>query len=189
MFEKITALLKVAAELPDQLAEAWQEALAQDGFSYQEITTGPDTAPEELLLGVIRSRIFLRHGKQVTENLFAEFGPLSKQAEAKVRRHTMAALYGANGKPPIKQFAREAAEHNRKTIKRLSIERAEAIATGREPEGQSPRELFGGGATRAESMLQYVRRMLKDKECRKIIEENSNGLFGHRRRHGVHSKK
>ena len=185
--EKRDALYRTAAELPEQLVEAWRQALVQDGLNDLEVGTGP----EEVLLEIIHNRIFLRHGKNVTENLFAKFGPKRKQAEARLRKHVMAALYGDHGKPPIKQFAREAAEFNRKTIKRLSAERAEAAAQGRSfLEEQSPRELLGGGATRTESMLQYVRRMLKDKECRKIIEDNHvNGLFNRRRSQGVHSKK
>jgi hypothetical protein len=187
--EKIKALCKIAKELPDQFVEAWRQSFVRKGYANPKIGTSPD----EVLLQIIRNRIFLRHGKLVTENLFAKFGPQPKQAEARLRRHVMAALYGDHGKPPIKQFAREAAEHNRKTIKRLSMERAEAAARGRAfLEEQSPRELLGGGATRAESMLQYVRRMLKDKECREIIEDSyANGLFGERgsQRQGVYSKK
>jgi hypothetical protein len=109
--EKFLALLEVAAQLVDQVREAWQEALAQDGYSHQEIITSLDTAPDELLLSAIRDRISLRHGRRITESLFAKLGPQSKAAEAKLRLHTLAALYGANGKPEVRQFARELAEH------------------------------------------------------------------------------
>ena len=160
--EQISALCKIARELPGQFREAWRQSLAKDGHgipSDEEIRTDPEKA----LLEIISNQISLRLGRRVTENLFAEFGPKSKQSEARMIKHFLAALYGANGKPPIKQFAREAAERNRKTLRRVSRERAEARAQGRQFwEKGSPQQLYGGGATRAESMLQYVRRMLKD---------------------------
>jgi hypothetical protein len=158
--EQIRALCKIAAELPDQLAGAWRQTLVEDGFADPEI----GTTPEEVLLEIIHTRIFFRHGKRVTENLFARFGPQPKRAEGKVRKRALAALYGDVGRPPIKRFAKEAAEHNRKARQLRRVQKD---------------QLLGGGATRAESMLQYVRRMLKDEECRKTIEDaRANGLFG-----------
>ena len=38
--------------------------------------------------------------------------------------------------------------------------------------------LLGSGATQTKSMLQYVNRMLRDKECQKIVEgAQANGLL------------
>jgi hypothetical protein len=111
--EKLRALRKIAAELPGQFVEAWRQALAKDGLG---TPTDPQigTVPERVLLEIICTRIFFRHGKRVTENLFASFGPRPKLTEARIRKHTLAALYGDRGKPLVRQFAREAAEHNKK---------------------------------------------------------------------------
>jgi hypothetical protein len=118
--------------------------------------------------------------------LFAKFGPKAKREEAKSRRRLMAALYGDKGKPPKQQFAREAAEFNRRAKQRFASEAKELNRRVMSPELKKKvidrscaPLLFGGGATRTKSMLQYVNRMLRDKECQKIVEDAyANGLFG-----------
>jgi hypothetical protein len=159
--ERHIQLAREAAALLDKFVEVWRQELAEKGFDVKRL----GTVPERALLEIIHQRMGLRHSENVVRRLFAEFGPESKRTEAKRRRDFLASLYGDNGKPPKKQFAREAAEYNEKA-KRLS------------PRGY----LLGGGATRTESMLQYVNRMLRDKECKEIVESAfAESIFGERR--------
>jgi hypothetical protein len=180
MNDQLRALTKLAAELPGQFADAWHHSGRQN-FADKGINVIDerlyDITPDELLLQIIYNQISLRHGSRVTQRLFAEFGPRPKREEGKNRLHFLAALYGANGKPPKQRFAREMADHNRRTRQRLAIEAKELHV--KPWLKNSPRMLVGSGATTTKTMLQYINRMLRNKECREIVEDAYvNGFFG-----------
>jgi hypothetical protein len=88
------------------------------------------------------------------EELFAEFSPMEAREESRARERTLARIYGNQWKPPKQRFARWAAEENAERLDR----------------GYPKSELLGSGTTEFENMHQYVKVMLRKKECREIAD-------------------
>jgi hypothetical protein len=177
--DRLKALTKLASGLHTKCVKLFgQEFPGVADIAVNEI----NTHPEELLLEIILNQISLRLGQSAARRLFAKFGPEPRRGQARHRRHFLAALYGSKGRPPKQRFAREAAEFNRRTKQRLSRETREFNRRGMSPKSQERivryDALLGSGATQTKSMLQYVNRMLRDKECQKIVEgAQANGLL------------